>query len=40
MMALCLGLFGRAAAACSEVGLILADTKFELGIVDGRVGRL
>jgi phosphoribosylaminoimidazole-succinocarboxamide synthase len=35
MMSLCLAVFRRAAAACAEVGLILADTKFELGIVDG-----
>jgi len=32
---LCLDLFIRAAAALSKVGLVLADTKFELGVVDG-----
>ncbi len=32
---LCLDLFARAAARMSEVGLVLADTKFELGYVDG-----
>jgi len=32
---LCLDLFGRAATALSERGLVLADTKFELGFVDG-----
>ncbi len=36
-MALCLGLFTRAAHALAQVGLILADTKFELGYVDGRL---
>ena len=34
-MAICLDLFTRAAASLAEVGLILADTKFELGYVDG-----
>jgi phosphoribosylaminoimidazole-succinocarboxamide synthase len=34
---LCLDLFTRAAAAMASVGLILADTKFELGFVDGRL---
>jgi phosphoribosylaminoimidazole-succinocarboxamide synthase len=33
--ALCLDLFGRAAAKLRDVGLVLADTKFELGLVDG-----
>ncbi len=36
-MALCLNLFTRAASAMAEVGLVLADTKFELGYVDGRL---
>jgi phosphoribosylaminoimidazole-succinocarboxamide synthase len=35
--ALCLDLFTRAAASLELVGLILADTKFELGLVDGRL---
>ena len=30
-----LALYRRAAAHCESVGLILADTKFELGLVDG-----
>ena len=34
---ICLDLFSRAAAKMAEVGLILADTKFELGTVDGRL---
>jgi phosphoribosylaminoimidazole-succinocarboxamide synthase len=34
---LCLDLFTRAAAALATVGLILADTKFELGFVDGQL---
>lgn len=34
-MAICLNLFGRAAASLAKVGLVLADTKFELGYVDG-----
>ncbi|MDE3107729.1 MAG: phosphoribosylaminoimidazolesuccinocarboxamide synthase [Acidobacteriota bacterium] len=33
--AMCLDLFTRAAARLAEVGIILADTKFELGFVDG-----
>ena len=33
--AVCLELYRRAAARCAEAGLILADTKFELGYVDG-----
>jgi phosphoribosylaminoimidazole-succinocarboxamide synthase len=33
--ALCLDMFTRAAAALATKGLILADTKFELGYVDG-----
>ena len=32
---LCLDLFDLAAAALARVGLVLADTKFELGVVDG-----
>jgi phosphoribosylaminoimidazole-succinocarboxamide synthase len=36
-MGLCLDLFKRAAAAMAEVGLVLADTKFELGFVDGEL---
>jgi phosphoribosylaminoimidazole-succinocarboxamide synthase len=32
---ICLDLFTRAAAALAKVGLVLADTKFELGYVDG-----
>jgi phosphoribosylaminoimidazole-succinocarboxamide synthase len=32
---ICLELYGRAAARCAEAGLVLADTKFELGYVDG-----
>ncbi len=35
--ALCLDLFARAAAAMQGAGLILADTKFELGYVDGEL---
>jgi phosphoribosylaminoimidazole-succinocarboxamide synthase len=34
---LCLDLFTRAAAALATKGLILADTKFELGFVDGEL---
>jgi phosphoribosylaminoimidazole-succinocarboxamide synthase len=34
---LCLDLFTRAATAMAGVGLILADTKFELGYVDGEL---
>jgi phosphoribosylaminoimidazole-succinocarboxamide synthase len=33
----CCALFQRAAVAMSAVGLVLADTKFEVGIVDGRL---
>lgn len=36
-MAICLSLYTRAAASLAEVGLILADTKFELGYVDGEL---
>jgi len=36
-MDMCLGLFRAAAARCDEAGFILADTKFELGIVDGQL---
>ena len=32
-----LALYRRAAAHCESVGLILADTKFELGLVDGEL---
>lgn len=35
--ALCLDLFTRAAATLATAGLTLADTKFELGYVDGRL---
>lgn len=35
--ALCLNLFERAAAKLADVGLVLADTKFELGVIDGRL---
>lgn len=35
--AICLGLFSRAAQQLAAVGLILADTKFELGFVDGEL---
>ncbi len=34
---LCLDLFTRAASAMAAVGLVLADTKFELGYVDGEL---
>jgi len=34
---ICLELYGRAAARAADVGFILADTKFELGYVDGRL---
>jgi len=33
--ALCLDMFARGAASLATVGLVLADTKFELGYVDG-----
>jgi phosphoribosylaminoimidazole-succinocarboxamide synthase len=33
--ALCLDLFTKASARLAEVGLVLADTKFELGYIDG-----
>jgi phosphoribosylaminoimidazole-succinocarboxamide synthase len=33
--ALCLDLFSRASRKLEDVGLVLADTKFELGVVDG-----
>lgn len=32
---MCLGLYGRAAASAAAAGFVLADTKFELGFVDG-----
>jgi phosphoribosylaminoimidazole-succinocarboxamide synthase len=32
-----LALYRRAAATCESVGLILADTKFEMGLVDGEL---
>ena len=35
--ALCLDLFARAAASMAAVGLVLADTKFELGYVNGEL---
>jgi phosphoribosylaminoimidazole-succinocarboxamide synthase len=35
--AICLDLFARAASKLARVGLVLADTKFELGFVDGRL---
>jgi phosphoribosylaminoimidazole-succinocarboxamide synthase len=34
---MCVDLFTRAAAALATKGLILADTKFELGFVDGEL---
>jgi phosphoribosylaminoimidazole-succinocarboxamide synthase len=34
---ICLELYRRAATRAAEVGLILADTKFELGYLDGRL---
>jgi phosphoribosylaminoimidazole-succinocarboxamide synthase len=34
---ICVDLFTRAAATLERVGLILADTKFELGYLDGRL---
>ena len=34
---LCLGLFRAAASRAAEAGLILADTKFEVGLVDGHL---
>jgi phosphoribosylaminoimidazole-succinocarboxamide synthase len=34
-MALCLDLFARASVSLATAGLVLADTKFELGFVDG-----
>ena len=37
VQAMCLHLFTRAAAALEEVGLILADTKFEVGVVEDRL---
>jgi phosphoribosylaminoimidazole-succinocarboxamide synthase len=36
-MAMCLGLYEAAAQRCSDAGFILADTKFELGFVDGQL---
>jgi phosphoribosylaminoimidazole-succinocarboxamide synthase len=35
--ALCLDLFSRASEKLHRVGLVLADTKFELGFIDGRL---
>ena len=32
---ICLELYRRAVARCAEAGFVLADTKFELGYVDG-----
>jgi phosphoribosylaminoimidazole-succinocarboxamide synthase len=34
---ICFDLFARGAAAMAAAGLVLADTKFELGVVDGRL---
>jgi phosphoribosylaminoimidazole-succinocarboxamide synthase len=34
---LCLALFARAAARAERAGFVLADTKFELGLVEGRL---
>ncbi|HUZ09814.1 MAG TPA: phosphoribosylaminoimidazolesuccinocarboxamide synthase [Acidimicrobiales bacterium] len=34
---LCLALYARAAARVEAAGFVLADTKFELGLVDGRL---
>ena len=34
---ICLELYGRAAARCAAAGFVLADTKFELGYVDGQL---
>ena len=34
---ICVGLFTRAAQRLANVGLVLADTKFELGVLDGRL---
>jgi phosphoribosylaminoimidazole-succinocarboxamide synthase len=34
---ICVGLFARAAQRLASVGLVLADTKFELGEIDGRL---
>ena len=34
---ICVGLFTRAAERLASVGLVLADTKFELGVLDGRL---
>ncbi len=34
---ICLALYERAAARCAAAGFVLADTKFELGYVDGRL---
>jgi len=36
-MELCLGLFSAAAARCAAAGFVLADTKFELGLIDGQL---
>jgi phosphoribosylaminoimidazole-succinocarboxamide synthase len=36
-MGICLGLYRAAAQRCEAAGLVLADTKFELGFVDGRL---
>jgi len=35
--AVCLELYRRAAARCGQAGFVLADTKFELGYVDGEL---
>jgi len=36
-MEICLGLYRAAAERCARAGFVLADTKFELGVVDGRL---
>ncbi len=37
LAAICVDLFSRAAASMARVGLVLADTKFEIGEVDGEL---
>jgi phosphoribosylaminoimidazole-succinocarboxamide synthase len=34
---LCLGIFAMAEARCQDAGFVLADTKFELGLIDGEL---
>ena len=36
-MEMCLGLFKAASERCAAAGFVLADTKFELGLIDGRL---